>query len=289
MMWRWDAPYYAAIAINGYGWQYGQWHGSASFFPAYPLLLRPFLALFQITDRAVALGMGILVSNLFLVAFVIMLDRLVRLDDGDDAAHHVRWLIWTSPMSIFFVGMYTESMFMFMCVVALYYSRQDNWLLASLGAFLAGLTRPLGVVLALPLLYESWRAGFQHRHLLGVVAPPWFVCPLCASGWLAVRGVDGSFSDCQFRMESAPGPSMAGFCRDLHRIAHPIWVPTFHLRPRIHLSVPAARADHFPNPLQLRCVCPGSRPLTAVQWHLGCDAPLRSSRFSSLSVGGGLP
>ena len=171
MMWRWDTPFYAAIAVNGYGWQHGQWNGGNTFFPGYPMLLRPLLTLLQSNDKALALGLGILLSNIFLAVTVIYLDKLVRLDYDERTARHVRWLIWTAPMSIFFAGMYSESMFLFACVVTLYLARRGKWHAAAIAAMLAGLTRTTGLALVFPLFYEAWHTGFQRKHLFAILAP----------------------------------------------------------------------------------------------------------------------
>jgi hypothetical protein len=66
------------------------------------------------------------------------------------------WLFLLVPTTIFFSGVYTESLFSLLSLVTLYAARRNRRLIASLIGFLAGATRVVGWTLIVPLLWEAW-------------------------------------------------------------------------------------------------------------------------------------
>src|SRR5207237_10280231 len=62
-------------------------------------------------------------------------------------------LLSTYPFALFYSVVYTESLFLFLTVGAFYAMRRRYLLLAALAGFAAGLTRPNGFWLAVPLLW----------------------------------------------------------------------------------------------------------------------------------------
>ena len=144
---RWDAQHYLNIATLGY-------HGKdIAFFPLYPFLIRIVGNL--IGDHLVA---GLLISNgAFLVALA-YLYALTKKEFGDDStAFHAVFYIAIFPTAIFFSAIYTESLFLCLTVACVYYARRGNYVTSGIIGGLAALTRPEGVLVALPLLYEVWR------------------------------------------------------------------------------------------------------------------------------------
>jgi hypothetical protein len=145
---RYDALWYLRIASTGYRGD----DGSAAFFPLYPLL-----------TRAVAYPLGhrwllaaYLVSNLALVAALILLHRLTELELGEVAARRAVLYICIFPTGFFLFAPYTESLFLALSVGCLYAARRSQWLLAGALGALASSTRSAGIVLALPLLVEGF-------------------------------------------------------------------------------------------------------------------------------------
>jgi Gpi18-like mannosyltransferase len=177
-MWsRWDAAYYTQIAQQGYGWQMGQPTSDTTFMPLYPVLLGIPFRFQPGATRADVIVAGVILSNLCLLLAVFCFDALVALDFADPQLRQdARWLIWLAPMSIFFSGVYTESLYLLLSLVSIYYARRGQWAIAGLAGFLGGLTRVVGWTLVLPLAWEAWR---QRQHsvpprltrLTAVVAP----------------------------------------------------------------------------------------------------------------------
>jgi len=143
---RGDSIWYTRIAMQGYA----QGDGSTVFFPLYPLLTR---IVGKVLWGNYLLG-GIIVSNAAYFLALIALCKLSQLEfDSQVAARAVIYLS-VFPTAFFFLGAYTESLFLLFAVAAFYYARKGNWLAASIMGLLAALTKQLGLLLLLPLLYE---------------------------------------------------------------------------------------------------------------------------------------
>jgi Gpi18-like mannosyltransferase len=145
---RWDAYWYYSIATEGYRWT-GRIvdQQSVVFFPFYPLLMR--LGGGVAAGHALLAGAAVSLAS-FLVA-LIYLYRLARLDLPPNRARLALALLASYPFAIFFGAPYTESVFLLEIVAAFYYLRCGRPAAAGAAALLAGLTRPNGCVLALPL------------------------------------------------------------------------------------------------------------------------------------------
>jgi hypothetical protein len=143
---RFDSIWYTKIATQGYA----QGDGTTVFFPLYPLLMR---LVGKVLSGNYLLG-GIIVSNIAYFLALVYLYKLSQLEFDSQAA--VRTVVYLSvfPTAFFFLGVYTESPFLLFAVSAFYYARKGNWLAASIMGLLAALTKQLGLLLLLPLLYE---------------------------------------------------------------------------------------------------------------------------------------
>lgn len=173
-MWgRWDAAFYIQIAQQGYGWQRGLPTGDATFMPLYPVLLGiPFRFQPEAMPADVIVA-GVVLANLCLLLAVFVLDALVALDvDDRQVRQNARWLIWLAPMSIFFSGVYSESLFLLLSLISIYYARRGQWIIAGLAGFLCGLTRVVGWTLVTPLAWEAWnqRENSASPRLIGIAA-----------------------------------------------------------------------------------------------------------------------
>ena len=145
---RWDTAYYYSIATEGYHWNPAIFvHENVVFFPLYPLLMR---GVGWLLGGSTLLA-GLLVSLGAFAGAMALLYRLALLEIGEDYAWRVVLLISTFPYALFFSAVYTESLFLFLSVGAFYAMRRGYlWRAATLG-LAAGLTRPNGYWLTLPL------------------------------------------------------------------------------------------------------------------------------------------
>jgi hypothetical protein len=97
----------------------------------------------------VSAGMAVSLASFFaalLYLYAFARDRL-----GDDKARYAIWLIASYPFALFFGAIYTESLFLLGAVAAFYHMTKGEFGRAMAWALLAGLTKPNGAVLAIPL------------------------------------------------------------------------------------------------------------------------------------------
>jgi len=143
---RFDSIWYTKIAMQGYS----QGDGTTVFFPLYPLLTR---IVGKVLWGNYLLG-GIVVSNAAYFLALVYLHKLTQLELDSEAAARTVVYLSVFPTAFFFLGVYTESLFLLFAVAAFYHARKGNWLAASMAGLLAALTKQLGLLLLLPLLYE---------------------------------------------------------------------------------------------------------------------------------------
>ena len=153
---RWDTDFYHQIATVGYRWDPSAFlHQNVVFFPLYPLLMRWGGALLG----GHPLLAGTVISLAAFAGAIALLYRMTVLELGEEKAWPVILLLSTYPFALFYSVVYTESLFLFLTVGAFYAMRRRYLLLAALAGFAAGLTRPNGFWLAVPLLWLATRGA----------------------------------------------------------------------------------------------------------------------------------
>lgn len=162
----WDAGWYEAIARVGYA---PLGHQSLRFFPLFPLLGRALAVL-----PGISAGTALLVlTNASALVATALLVVLVRRETGDGAlADRSAWLLSLAPPAFVLVMGYAEATLLVFTVGCFLAVRRGAgvapcWWAAALLGVAAGLTRPLGVLLAVPVAVEAarrWpRAGGGER------------------------------------------------------------------------------------------------------------------------------
>lgn len=160
---RWDSEWYLLIAGEGYdSSRFFQRFGvpyepgaAAGFLPLYPMLIR------LVAPLLGGVGAGVLISNLALLGSLLILYRLAA-DDAPDGAEESTGLgacaaLLVYPSSLFLSAVYAESLFLMLSLITFFQSRRGRFALAGFAGGLASLTRPFGVLLLLPALWEWWR------------------------------------------------------------------------------------------------------------------------------------
>lgn len=154
---RFDAGWYAGIALEGYSFE-GRFdkQQNIAFFPAFPLLQRvagyPLGAFAPRVPRdtrtARLLWAGVLISFAAFGWAAVFLWRLARETIGEDRAPAAVALLAAYPFAVFFSAPYTESVFLLGCLGAVYHFRRGELGPASAWGLLVGLTRPNGCFLS---------------------------------------------------------------------------------------------------------------------------------------------
>jgi hypothetical protein len=161
---RWDSTYYADIAIRGYPNVITQrWE----FFPLYSIVMGVTGRLLAIIPGIpLALGVyaaGFAVSNLAFVGCVYYFYRFSeRTLSKSKLAFDSALFLAIYPAGVFLSAVYSESLFLLLTLCSLYYWQSGSVARGTASSFLATLTRPVGIFLAVPYLYEAL-AGSERR------------------------------------------------------------------------------------------------------------------------------
>jgi hypothetical protein len=156
---HWDACWYTTIASNGYGTVEGS--GSTTFFPLLPWIAGTLAVVRDTIPWAFAV-----VNAVALIAALTGLHQLVARDvDAPTARRTTRYLV-VFPTAFFLVAPFTEALFLAGVAWAFLGARTRRWEIVFVAGIVAGLARPLGLLLMLPLAWEAvmmvldrWRAG----------------------------------------------------------------------------------------------------------------------------------
>lgn len=176
-----DSPHYLFLAEEGYQSE-GEQAKLIVFYPLYPLLMRV-LGILLLGNYELA---GLLISNICSGFASIYLYRLVKMDYGEKRAVESVILFLVYPFMMFTMGIYTESLFLMLTLMALYHIRQGNWVQAGLLGFAAGLCRNQGMLLLAPAIYEwfhrkaesgkSFKEYVFRKQFMILLMPGGFLC-----------------------------------------------------------------------------------------------------------------
>lgn len=179
---RWDARWYLMIAHDGYWYRPGVQTPTA-FWPLYPMLMRLVAGVVGRGDYAALAVAGIVVANAALLTAAGYLAALVRLDHDEETAARAVFYLFLFPTSLFLSAVYSDSLFLALVVAAFYQARRQRWLWAGVLCGLATLTRPHGLFLFVPLVFEYLaQRDFQWRRVRAD-ALPLLLAPAAYLGW----------------------------------------------------------------------------------------------------------
>jgi hypothetical protein len=145
----WDGVYYLGIAADGY--QAGPVNGpypEVVFFPLYPMLIRVVATLVG-GDLPLA---AVLVANVAALAALLVVYQLARLRVSSDVALLVVTLVALQPGAVAFSMAYSDSLFLLLTAGSLLCAERGARPASGILGLLAAITRPQGVLLAVPLL-----------------------------------------------------------------------------------------------------------------------------------------
>ncbi len=185
-MWaRWDSEWFLLIAAEGYdvadritglGVAYEP-SAAAGFLPLYPMLIR---AIGAVVGPVAA---GVLISNVCLLLSLLLLERLVRLEvggeRGESAGTAACAALLVFPTSLFLSAVYSESLFLLLSLAVFSALRDGRFAAAGVIGGLAALTRPFGILLVIPFVWEWWSRWRQGPAAVGSRRPSiWDIAPV---------------------------------------------------------------------------------------------------------------
>ncbi len=147
----WDGTWYRDLA--GLGYDSPGLEGGVRFFPLWPLLGRVLGAVGDRPDIALVIA-----ANLLALVAGMLMHRvaLQETDDPEISKHAVR-IFSLFPSAFVLVLGYSEALFLTLALGFVLCARARNWWATALLGFLAGLTRPVGGLLALPATVRAVR------------------------------------------------------------------------------------------------------------------------------------
>jgi hypothetical protein len=144
---RFDTLWYLRIAQYGYDRPM-----SVIFYPLYPLTIK--VASFGSPNIAAALVVSTVAAFFFLWGLL----RLARTDLSEDAKLRTLLLVIAWPTSFILFAGYAESLTLALMVWAVILAREGRWGLATACGLLAGISRPSGVLVSIPLFVLAARS-----------------------------------------------------------------------------------------------------------------------------------
>lgn len=166
----WDTGWYLGIAANGYSaTTIANLSNQAnySFFPLYPLFMR--LLGYVTRDNYIS---GIIISNVALLVSCVFLYKLVELDEDKDTALRSVKFLFLFPTAYILSGVFTESLFLALALACFYYARKGNWFLVGMLGFCLSITRAVGFLIILPVLYEYLKSKPISRDIFYLLLIP---------------------------------------------------------------------------------------------------------------------
>ncbi len=163
----WDGMHYRHLIEHGYSTKEEE-RQLLNLFPLFPAIS------YLIGGSKHAALAGILLNQLLLLGSMLLLTGLIR--NGGTAPLREQpgfWLL-VSPFAFFLSTMYTESLFLFLSLVMVLSVRRHCYGIAFTAGALAGLTRPMAILLPLLLISQATDALRRRENLqiMSVVAAP---------------------------------------------------------------------------------------------------------------------
>ena len=157
----WDSGHFIDIAVHGY-----RTPDQTVFYPLYPLAERVLGRL----DGGNYLLAGFIISNLACLLAMLAFRMLARVDLSLSSARWALGFFTFMPTALYLAITYSESLFLMFAISALFAIRRSSWLPAGLLTALAALTRPVGLLLLIPLAMASIAALRKRPPDLATVA-----------------------------------------------------------------------------------------------------------------------
>ncbi|MGW5003090.1 hypothetical protein ACWEP8_36165 [Streptomyces hydrogenans] len=224
---RWDSLWYARVADYGYDFSVqapdGRHLSSMAFFPLLPLLERSAASLGISSSQA-----GLAISLVASLAAAVGLFR-VGLYVHSAKVGHLLVCLWASlPVSIVQSMAYSESLFVALSSWAIYAVFRERWVIAGLLAFFAGLTRPVGLAVAVAvfvgafLTVKSVGSRLSARRY-GEILCACVIAPLGAVGYILWVGWQRKSIFGYFQVQEGWGNGFDGGIAFSRFLAEPIW------------------------------------------------------------------
>lgn len=163
---NWDGRYYLTIAEFGYTKDLYY-----AFFPGYPIVIK---SLTFITHNFLTSAIFINVVSSFFSIFIFY--KLISLDFNKQIAIKGVYALLLFPASFYLFMVYSEALFLLLTLLTFYFFKKENFLLSTIFAFVAAVTRPVGLVLIFSLFFQIiLNRGFNKKNWIFILSPIGFL------------------------------------------------------------------------------------------------------------------
>lgn len=149
----WDSAWYLTIVQRGYAF-YNQ---SYAFFPGFPFFSWLFNLFFQNSFYALAV-FSFITGNLWIPIYQLVAENYV---DSSKALKSTLFYAFFPYVFLFTTVAYSEGLFLFSTLSAWYFFKKRRRLFSALFAAIAAISRPVGLLIVLPILIEEIRTYTQ--------------------------------------------------------------------------------------------------------------------------------
>lgn len=153
---NWDGQHFLLIAEKGY-----QQPHQFAFFPLYPFLIKSIHEILPLPLWAI----GILVNLIFTIGGFIFLNKILQ--QREINFWWLLLLVLGFPMSFFFLTVYSEALFFFLSVSAIYFYQKNKLWMTIIFLTLLTLTRMAGLALVFAIIVDLFiKKKFNFRFLI---------------------------------------------------------------------------------------------------------------------------
>lgn len=156
---NWDGGWYMHIIQNGYSaTPIAEEQANYAFFPLYPMLVR----FTGDTFGGEYVLIGVLLSNIFTLIGILYFYKLSeriflsRKNDAKKLAFSSTLLLICFPTAFLFTAVLSEALFFMLLTMSFYYATQHKIVITTILGFLTSMTRSVGFLVLIPVLYEFW-------------------------------------------------------------------------------------------------------------------------------------
>jgi hypothetical protein len=184
----WDSAWYLSIAEKGYSFS----AQSFAFFPGLPLFSNVFKVIVHNSFFALTV-FSMLVGLLWIPLYQLVAETYMN---RSQALKSTLLYAFVPFVFLFTTVVYSEGLFLFSTLGAWLFFKRKKLLVSMIFTSIATISRPLGLLILLPILVETWQqrvrgSSFKHRHIFYCAIPvlsflSWLLyCRIMVNDWFA--------------------------------------------------------------------------------------------------------
>jgi hypothetical protein len=187
---RWDAHWYLDVAARGYGLRgpLASVQSNVAFFPLYPWLVRALATVLPGRGEEGLFVAALLASNAALLGGLALVWRIARDATDEETAGRTVLYVLLFPAGFVLSAPYPEALFLLLSAASLQAALRGRPALAGALGFLLALSRPGGVLVAVPLAWIALDRGGRRLPALAAAALPGLGLALHAGNLWRVTG-----------------------------------------------------------------------------------------------------